>query len=179
MALFKAYSPKVEVNGETVLSIVSGMGAFKAHGLKILKESGIDSPKPGEWYSQQAWLNSFKIISEKLGDATLGMIGKSIPKNAKWPPQIDSVEKALPSIDVAYHMNHRNGEIGHYAYESTGKRSGKMVCNNPYPDAFDMGIIESAGEIFSKKGDSIKVTQDSKAPSRSKGADSSTFLIEW
>ena len=179
MVLFKAYDPKVEVNGETVLSVIAGVGAFKAQGIKILKDNGINNPKPGKWYSQQAWLDSFKTISEKLGNGTLKMIGKSIPKNAKWPAQIDSVKKALTSIDVAYHMNHRKGEIGHYKYESTSPKSGRMICNNPYPDAFDLGIIESVGEIFAKKGEFISVKQDEKAPNRSKGADSTTYLITW
>ena len=78
MTQFKAFNKDVEVNGETVLSVVAGMGTFKSTALKILKENGIDEPKPGEWYSQQNWLNAFKEISEKIGEHTLHQIGMAI-----------------------------------------------------------------------------------------------------
>ena len=35
-----------------------------------------------------------------------------IPANAKFPPQIKTIEDALGAIDMAYHMNHRiNGKF--------------------------------------------------------------------
>ena len=85
MTLFVASSSSVEVNGETVLSIVAGMGAFKSTALKILAENGIENPQPGIWYKQQDWLNSFKQISGIIGPNTLTEIGKVIPENAVWP----------------------------------------------------------------------------------------------
>ena len=60
MAEFKAMAPKVEVNGETVLSVVDGMGIFKQQALDILKKCGIDNPQAGKWYAQQAWLGGFQ-----------------------------------------------------------------------------------------------------------------------
>ena len=62
MTQFKACAPSVEVNGETVLSVVEGMGIFKDSAYKVLEENGIKDPAPGKWYSQQAWLNSYKKI---------------------------------------------------------------------------------------------------------------------
>lgn len=47
MAMFVAMTPNAEVNGETVYSIVDGMGAFKSAALKILEKNGIKDPKPG------------------------------------------------------------------------------------------------------------------------------------
>lgn len=179
MAQFTAFAEGVEVNGETVLSVVNGMGPYKSMGLKILAAHGIKDPKPGEWYSQQAWLDSFKQISENIGRGTLLAIGKSIPDSAQWPPHVDSLEKALTSIDVAYHMNHRGGEIGYYRYESTGPRSGKMECRNPYPSDFDQGIIIATAMKFAPAGVSPLVKLDESASSRKQGADSCTFLIVW
>jgi hypothetical protein len=181
MALFKAYDPKVEVNGETVLSVVNGVGVFTSAAKKVLKDCGIDDPKPGQWYPQQAWLNSFKSIAEKTGKATLKGIGRSIPENAQWPPEVNSIESGLRSIDMAYHMNHRNGNIGNYKFTKTSPNSAVMVCDNPYPDYFDMGIIESVCQKFSKPGESAKVRVkiDETKPSRDKGEQSTTYIIEW
>jgi hypothetical protein len=98
MAQFEAFDPEVEVNGETVLSVIDGMGTYKSIGEKILQENGIVNPQPGEWYSQQAWLNAFRTIAEKVGDSTLYEIGKKIPENAQFPPEVDSTEKGLGVI---------------------------------------------------------------------------------
>ena len=107
---------------------------------------------------------------------------------------IRTVEAALLSIDVAYHMNHRlNGEllydarngimkegIGHYGFEKISPRSARMVCVNPYPCQFDRGIIEATAEKF-KPVDSALVTVrcDGTRLCRDGGADSCAYLIEW
>ncbi len=183
MAQYKAFSPKVEVNGQTVLSIVDGMGAYKIGALQILEENGIKDPKPNQWYSQQAWLNSFKAIAEKIGNNTLFVIGKKIPENADFPPDIDSIEAALQSIDVAYHMNHKGGEIGEYKYKKPDeeKNEVEMVCNNPYPCDFDRGIIEATARKFAppNKATRVRVTHDNTKPCRKKGNDSCTYHVTW
>ncbi|HEX9059938.1 MAG TPA: hypothetical protein VF941_07145 [Clostridia bacterium] len=180
MAQFKAFSSSVEVNGETVLSVVNGVGAFKRQALDILIRNGINDPKAGQWYPQQSWLNAFKEIAEKIGPKSLFSIGKAIPANANFPPDINTIEKALSSIDVAYHMNHKGGEIGHYKFVKTEGNTGKMICNNPYPCEFDMGIIEAMAQKF-KPADSVMafVEQDDSQPCRKKGAESCTYLITW
>ena len=131
------------------------MSKYKAMAFEILAKNGIKDLKPNEWYPQQAWLDAFKSISETIGPFTLCIIGKKIPENAQWPPEINEIHAALSSIDIAYHMNHRiddkilfnpeTGEmsegIGHYKYTITSETTGTMVCNNPYPCDFDRGII--------------------------------------
>jgi hypothetical protein len=180
MAQFVGFAEGVEVNGETVYAIVDGMGAFKSKALDILARNGIRDPKAGNWYLQQSWLDSFKEIAETLGDNTLLAIGRKIPENAKFPPQINTIEKALLAIDVAYHINHRKGEIGHYHFSSTGPKSAKLVCRNPYPCAFDRGIIEAMAKRFKPKDSMLAtVKHDDSCPCRKKGADSCTYTVAW
>lgn len=180
MAQFKAFASGVSVNGETVLSVVAGMGGFKAQALKILASHGIDDPQPGKWYPQQAWLDSFKEISESIGGKVLFEIGKKIPENAQWPPEVDSIEKALPSIDVAYHMNHKGGDIGNYSFKQNDEKNGVMVCKNPYPCEFDRGIVTSVARKFKPAASPfVTVKHDDTAPCRAKGGDSCTYQISW
>lgn len=180
MAQFKAFDSNVEVSGNAVLSVVEWLGAFQETAINILAENGIHDPKPNQWYSQQSWLDAFKNIAELVGEASLYHIGEHIPESADWPSGIDSIEQALDSIDVAYHLNHRGGEIGHYQYRKTGDRSGKMVCNNPYPCDFDRGIIEAIATKFKPKDSPfVNVEHDDSQPCRQKGADSCTYLISW
>jgi hypothetical protein len=179
MAQFKAFAPEVEINGVAVLSVIKAMGTFRQTASNILGEHGIVAPEEGAWYSQQAWLDTFKEIAETMGDITLRMIGEKIPEVALWPPDIDTVGKALASIDVAYHMNHRGGRIGHYTLEEVGKRSGKMVCENPYPCDLDMGIIESTASRFAAEGVQPTVKHDRSQCCRKEGGDACTYLVTW
>jgi hypothetical protein len=194
MAQFIAFAPDVEVNGETVLSVVDGMGHFKEKAILFLKENGIENPAPGNWYKQQSWLNAFQLIAKTTGDFTLFNIGKKIPENAQFPPSIDSLEKALAAIDVAYHMNHRiKGEIlfnpqtgavkegiGHYRFEKINDKNMKMICNNPYPCDFDKGIIDAMAQRFKPAGvPVVMVKHDDTQPCRKKGGDSCTYHISY
>jgi hypothetical protein len=179
MAQFCAFSSGVQVNGQTVLSVVKGMGALTQTGSEILAKHGIKAPEPMVWYPQQAWLDAFEEISRCIGRRTLSQIGQSIPDNAKFPPGIDNVEKALSSLDAAYHMNHRGGEIGHYAFTKTEERKGVLECRNPYPCDFDYGIVQAMVKRFLPAGSTPRVLHDDSKPCRSKQGDSCTFLISW
>ena len=152
MAVFKSYSNTVEVNGESILAVVEGMGAFKRMAYEILGNHSITDPQPKKWYNLQNYLDAFKTITEKLGDPTLRVIGQKIPETAVLPPDLDTIEKAFVMMDQAYHMNYRNGEIGHYSFEKTGEKNGIFTCTSPYPCAYDMGIIEGFMNRLRAKG---------------------------
>jgi hypothetical protein len=192
MAQFRAIDPRVEVNGETALAVVAGMGVFKSAALQLLAENHIEFPEAGRWYPQQDWLNAFKVIAERVGEATLRSIGRAIPENAQWPPAIESIKEALASIDVAYHINHRIGKellfdqgsgrlregIGHYRFEDSGPRQAFVVCDNPYPCAFDMGIVQAVAERFCTAGDRVQVEH---ADERCRKTDSAAcaYRVTW
>jgi hypothetical protein len=190
MVQFEAIDPRVEVNGETVLAVVAGMGAFRSAALQLLAENGIELPEPGRWYPQQSWLNAFKVIAERVGDATLRSIGRAIPEHAQWPPALESVKDALASIDVAYHLNHRIGKqalfdqgtlhegIGHYRFEDRGARAAFVVCDNPYPCAFDIGIVESVAERCRAADDRVRV-EHADGRCRKDGSAACAYRVSW
>ena len=122
--------------------------------------------------------NALKQIAYTVGPHTLYNIGTKIPENAIFPPGIDSLEKAFESIDIAYHMNHRGGEIGDYKfYKSTDGRF-HYNCTNPYPCEFDRGIIEGLARKFTSEGHFLTVRHDDSAPCRDRGDDSCTYDIQ-
>lgn len=195
---FKAFEDGIEVNGQTVFSIVDGMGNFKPVAIKHLLGVGITKGTNNDigidlnsWYSQDKWLEAFENIANNIGDSILFQIGQAIPRNAQFPPWVQDIDGAIKSIDIAYHMNHRkNGKplfdpetmemtegIGHYGYESIENKN--MIiseCNNPYPCDFDRGIIDTMAKKFELKAN---VVHDDSKPCRKKGADSCTYLITW
>lgn len=193
MSQFQAINANVEVNGQTVLSIANGMGGMRSLGLRIMSENNIKDPEPGSWHNQQNWLNAFKQISSAIGSKTLFSIGKSIPENAKFPSQIDDIHKALASIDVAYHMNHRlrntvmfnpaTGQmlegIGHYRYKKISDNVVEILCDNPYPCDFDRGIIEAMARRFKPIHTIVIDELDKTNGCRTKGDRSCLYRISW
>jgi len=183
MAQYVAFEKTVEVNGQTILASVNAFPEYmRSIGIKLLETNGIVSPTRDKWFNQQAWLDTFKEIGSKFGSNTLIEIGKNIPNAADFPSEIKNLETALKSIDVAYHMNHRKGDIGFYkliSFELSAKKA-IMECKNPYPCFFDKGIIISMSRKFIPNGATqIDVNLDKTKKSRIDGADSSTYIISW
>ncbi len=179
MAQFIAFDAGVEVNGQTVLSVVEG-SVMKEKAFKLLEKHGIVNPEPGKWYNQQAWLNAFKEIADTIGPRTLHAIGRKIPDTAQFPPTITSVEEALASIDSAYHRNHRYGRIGHYAYADAGERAARITCDNPYPCDLDQGLIEAMAMRFMPEGSIlVNVEHDSDSGCRKIGDESCIYRVTW
>lgn len=179
MAQFKAFAPNVEVLGEVVLSFVEVMGAFRRLAEGILKDNGIEDPQPDHWYSQQAWLNSFKTITEQIGPNTLFQVARQIPLGAEISPNIDTIEKALFELDAAYRGTHRGGEVGHYIFVKTGERSGQMHTMNPYPCDFDRGLLDALTRRFEPANPYLDIIHHDNAPCKKAGADSCTYTIFW
>lgn len=178
MAQFVAMSPDVEVNGQTVRSMVSAVGSLRPRMMEILEAHGVADPDPEAWYAQQRWLDALRHIAVEIGPNTLYKIGTTIPRSASFPPHIAEVGSALKAIDVAYHMNHRGGEIGHYAFQSAGASAARIVCDNPYPCEFDRGIIQAMVRRFAGAS-SIGVRHDEARPCRCRDGDSCTYVVTW
>jgi hypothetical protein len=196
---FRALEPDIEVNGQTVFAVVDGFGAFTVVGSRFLINEGIGKADgsgvvqidPAAWYSQEAWLRAFERISQSIGNSALRKIGMRIPENAIFPPWVQDVDSAIRSVDVAYHLNHRkhgqvmfdtaNGQmlegIGHYGYQRvSGAQKILSVCDNPYPCAFDEGILTTMARKFAPRA---QVQHEPGQPCRQQGADSCTFAISW
>lgn len=193
MVEFSAFETGIEVNGETVLSVVDGMGAFRYRAAEILAEHGIVEPTPGQWYPQQAWLDAFRTIAEKIGNNTVYSIGRKIPSNATFPPDIKTIDDALAAIDVAYHMNHRKGGvvlfdgatgkmregIGHYIAQRLGPKQMQVRGENPYPCDFDRGIVTAMAERFRPAEAILLRVVHADGPCRRRGDECCDYSVVW
>lgn len=196
---FEPFRDGIEVNGTTVHAVLDGLGPYGSLASKYLLHLGIGVRTPegrvvierDAWYPQSAWLKSFSLIAEDIGEAMLEQIGARIPDNAVFPPTAPDLDGGIRSIDVAYHMNHRvDGQvmydpatggmlegIGSYGYQrDSGERRIVSVCRNPYPCSFDLGLIGAVARRFEA---SAQVTHDPTRPCRRRGAESCTYLITW
>ncbi len=195
---FHPFEPGIECLGQTVWTIVDAFDLFKRIPSHILVEEGLGELGdddvvrlvPTGWYSQEAWLRAFQRIAESVGESKLYGIGLRIPENAKFPPHIQTIEDAIASIDVAYHMNHRKAGsvmfdpttgrmlegIGHYNYAKVGPRAIRSVCANPYPCSFDRGILTTMARRFER---GATIAHDDSRPCRRRGNDECTYMINW
>ncbi len=152
----------IECIGQTIWTIVDAMEEDKDMALEFLANNGITVIKSEKYYPIQSFLNAFNEIVAEIGPKMLFKIGKALPKNAIFPPDVDDIHKVMSTLNIAYHMNHKkdgqtmfdpttgvmlNG-IGSYLYTITSKNSGTMVCDNPYPSEFDRGIIMALARKF-------------------------------
>jgi len=198
--MFKVFEEEMEVNGAAIKSITDALSSISILTTKMFERAGLPAPEKIEsgdkaWYSQQNWLNAFKLIADKIGNKTMYSIGLKIPENAILPPDINNIEKALSSIDVAYHMNHRNKNkdvlfdpsrpkemmmlegIGHYGYQKIpDENKAILVCENPYHCDFDRGIIAAMAKRFNS---SSSVMHDDSKPCRKEGAKTCTYIATW
>ena len=195
---FRAFEPGIEVNGQTVNSVIAGLGYFTNLSRRFFSQVGIGNVTNKKlhidlngWYPQAAWLAAFENIAKTVGDRVLFNIGLSVPANAQFPPWVVDVDSGVKSIDIAYHINHRkNGKplfnpdsgsmfegIGHYGYERVpGGNKIISKCLNPFPCAFDQGIITAMAQKFAPHA---LIRHDNTKECRSKGADSCTYIIAW
>lgn len=191
MGQYIALNKAVEVNGQTILSVVKGMPGYESTAINILAGKGITNIREDAWYPQQAWLDAFSEIAQKIGVNTLKSIGAKIIESAQWPPSVNSVETALASIDVAYHMNHKlsgkvlfdsstgqMGEgIGHYYFEKISTNEYKVICENPYPCDFDKGLLKGAVEKFRLPNQKVEFMENVKSGCRNDGHSKCTYHI--
>jgi hypothetical protein len=177
MTQFTAHDPNVEVIGAAILATIDGM---EVDITSLLEKHGIETVEMIGWYSQQAWLDVLRAISEGNGYSMLDLVGVGmrIPDNAVWPPEVDSVEKALQSINIAYNMNHRGGEIGSYAATVLGEGHMRLTCDNPYPSDFDYGIIYRTVQKFLPEDQGFTVRR-ADSPSRLKGDRMCIYDVAW
>ncbi|UJR85230.1 hypothetical protein [Sandaracinus amylolyticus] len=189
----------ITVSGASVVSIVQAVKGFSvlvSTLLEVMKvqtrdATGALAVDPNAWYPVRDYLIAYKKIDTLLGGRGLEKVGSLIPSHAVFPPNIKDVRGALASIDVAFHMNHKlDGApmfdpstgtmlegIGHYGYQAVpGKNEARLVCGNPYPCRFDLGLIRGMAQRFEP---GATVTHDANEGCRAKGGESCTYVVSW
>ncbi|NQX59947.1 hypothetical protein [Paenibacillus qinlingensis] len=146
----------VEVHGSAVKSVIEGCGVFQKRVRTLLAEKGIAELDVQAWYSLDDVITVITDLSASVGSNLLLEIGKYIPKNSVFPPEIDSFEKAVVLLDIAYKMNHRNGNYGEYKCIQEDPQTLRFICNVPYPAMVNLGILRG----FARKFQSLAIIEE-------------------
>jgi hypothetical protein len=187
----------IEVSGRVIYGLMQAFGQFKALASKYLLEEGIGQKGPDElavvepasWYPMDAQLRALARFSRDMGDSVVHQIGVSMIKEVEWPPTVHDVKTLAEHLDLGYHMNHRKdgkpmGDlatgrvtegIGHYFYKAGSQRGTEIEANNPYPCAYDKGLLFGALRKLRVVG---AIIHDETLPCRKRGHKSCVYVIK-
>ncbi len=187
----------IEVSGRTLTALVQAFGQFKALASKYLLEEGIGQKgpdgvvvvEPEAWYPMEGQLRALARFNQEMGDSVVHQIGTAIPKNVQWPPGIKDIKEFTLAMDLGYHMSHRrNGllmgdpatgrimeGIGHYLGRSRPDGFMEIEADNPYPCAFDKGVIFGAMRVLNVVG---AILHDDSHPCRKRGSKSCVYVVK-
>lgn len=182
MPQFIAFSPTAEIWGGSLLSMVEGLtaaGIPEDAVLALLAKGGILEPVVEGWYPQQSLLDALRAAGERFGEAVLRAAGRAVPSRSKFPPEVDSLDRALLTLDLAYQVNHRGGRIGHYACKRLGHRRMELFCDNPYGCELDQGILETLVARHLGVSAPLRLRHAPKTPCRKDGGRACIYHLEW
>lgn len=162
-------------------SFLAAFGAYKARGEKVVVRhfgtAGM-SDAPDARFPLVKFLGAMAELQEQFGGPFMRKVGSFIFDKAVFPPGIDTITKGMELVNTAYYMNHSEeakGRIGGYHWAATGERAGRMTLDNPYPCAFDLGIIETIAKRF-EAGATVVHEPGS---CRHDGNDACVYRVEW
>ena len=181
MREFECRHDDVEVRGGVVDAFLSAFGPYKARGERVMcRHLGIErvDPSPDTLYPLAEVLRAMSELQDQFGGPFMRKIGAFIFDKAIFPPGIDSVAKGMELLNDAYYANHvhATGKIGGYYWTSGGEREGTMVCDNPYPCAFDIGILDTISKRFAP---TAVVTHEEPELCRHTGGDRCRYHVRW
>ena len=170
----------VTVSGETVQMVLEGLGELRKNSRHILSEYGLDRPRADQWYSHEDLTELLGAIASQGGPFTLYNAGMHVADTMAFPPQINSMEKALQWLGSVHERSHRGEQMGAYTTEATGMRSATVVSSSFYPCDFDLGLIETTARRFRpSQSRRVSVTHDDSSLCRNNGGDSCTYSVQW
>jgi hypothetical protein len=183
--MVRTVDPGVEVTGLVVRQSLAGLRERSAdderRGREIASAHGIEDPDPDGWYPLPAWLDAMSEIGKTLGDDALTQLGRKVPEGVRWPPNVDSASDGFATVNEAYQMNHRGGDIGYYEFRKTDERKQRVVCANPYACPFDKGIIEGTLQAFGYQFSypPMAFIQETSDHCRAEGGERCEYHVTW
>lgn len=182
MPQFKAFSPAVEIWGGSLLAMLDGLvhaGMPRDEALALLGRAGVWDPEREGWYSHQAMLDTLREAGDRYGERVLRAAGRAIPIGSRFPPEVETLERALLTLDIAYQVNHRGGAIGHYACRALGPRRMELRCDNPYGCEVDQGILDTLLAHHASAGLTPSLSHSSDTGCRKQGHHACLYHVAW
>lgn len=158
---------------------LEGTGVPWSQVLDLLGQAGIREPVAEGWYGLEPYMAFLAQVDALHGREALQAMGRAIPDTSRFPPELDSLERALRLLDVAYQVNHRGGPIGRYQVRLLEPGRAEMLCETPYPCDLELGILERLVERFDRGDPQTGVLHRPGPLCRRLGARGCLFDLRW
>jgi len=164
MAKYKAFDPKSEVIGQSMLGFIQCIRHEEI--APFLTVHGLDDIKPDRWYPLQKWLDVLSsLAADRPGQAMFDFVAAGM-KVAE-----------LMMLGEIYQGAHR-GDVGETTLEVVSVNHIKVINRVPYPDDFMYGANYGAARRFIKDK-RFTVYYDEKEPRREQGGQRTVVHITW
>jgi hypothetical protein len=187
----------IEVSGRTVVGLIQAFGQFRVLASQLLLAEGIGQKGPDglvevdgeQWYPADAQLRALARANEQMGDSVVHQVGVTVVKHVQWPESIKDLKTLVMHLDRGYHLSHRrNGRtmwdpktdvmqegIGHYRGRTRPDGALELEVDNPYPCAFDKGLLFGAMRMLNVVG---AILHDETLQCRKRGGKSCVYVVK-
>jgi hypothetical protein len=176
-----AFSPETQVTGRSVILMFDNPFPYTNPSIpELLAAEGLINIKEEQWYSQQQCLNVLEQIEKHHGSEALYQLGKSVFEKVSIYRATD-MEAEFLFLDTGYQLTHQFGEIGYYELieYNEEKHYAVVECYNPYPSAFDAGILEALARKHVGADTKVEIILDTTKENRPAGGSRCFFTIKW
>lgn len=126
----------------------------------LLKQAGLASIDPQQWYSQQRLLDILLAVAEadgKLGE-DLVSVGMSLIDAVPLPADVNTLEDAIGELPMLYHSLHRDVPLEEgFRWQHSDPHTLRLYVNTPYPDSFVYGYLYALARRFGARGSTFAV----------------------
>lgn len=179
---FVAFSPRTEILGATWVAMANALESVGVPRVDIeawLAARELSPLQGDRWYPLQVYLDFYRWVRDAWGVGTLRSLGRMVPRHAKFPPDLKTLDRVLRTLDIAYQMNQRHGVTKGYLCERIEPRKVHLHCENPYGCDFDTGILEGLFECFATPDSHPTLAHAPGSPCRSKGGPLCIYEVTW
>lgn len=176
--MYTASNPNNMSSGASIQSVLSAMDTNIQ---PILDRHNLGTIDPDEWYSHVDYLNVFNDLVAEDNNVMFELvnIGMKILDNAIFPPNVDSVETALGSLNAYYKLNNKDDDGG-WDVQIDGQTA---ICTSttPFPPDLEYGILYAMVRRFVKRGErAIVEYQDLSMRTGTKGVHAPcVYKVSW
>ncbi len=174
--------PLAELWGGSLLGLAKGLEGFGVARVavdELLAKVGIHQPDPAVWYPVTTTLRFLEAVEADHGREALRSMGRAIPENARFAPDMEGMERTLQVLEVAYQVNHLGATTCGYQHHLPEPGQAEVVCENPYPCDLDLGLIERLLERGAGGSPRASVVHRLGPACRRLGARACVFDLRW
>ena len=170
----------IMVHGETARMVIDGLGELKKRARHILSEYGLERPRPDQWYPFEDLAKLLGEVATHSGPFTLYNAGTYVADSMSFPPQVDSIGRALCWLGSAHETTHCGEELGAYTIEETEMGSVTVISRSLYPCDFDRGLIETTARRFRPaQSRRVSLMHYESSPCRKTGGKCCMYSVKW